>query len=252
MSTIRAASPPGEDMSQGDFSEKHTARAGEVVSFWLMAFVMANIASAIVVVLCGYANSTVGDTPSWVFALSAMSMWLVYLVVVHRFVTSRISPNFSDGIGLVVRRSDLWGVPIGVASQLLLVNAVNWPLSKLFPGTFNFDEVSERARDLASASPGAWVILLAVIVVIGAPVVEEIVYRGMVQPGLVASWGLAIGTVVTAAGFAAIHLAPVEFPGLFAFALVLGWGRNRSGRLGLPIVMHMAFNATGLWLALIR
>jgi membrane protease YdiL (CAAX protease family) len=46
--------------------------------------------------------------------------------------------------------------------------------------------------------------------------------------------------------FAGIHLAPVEFPGLFVFALVLGWCYRRTGRLGLSVVTHMAFNATGL------
>ena len=36
--------------------------------------------------------------------------------------------------------------------------------------------------------------------------------------------------------------------GLLAVALVFGWLRDRTGRLGASILTHMAFNAAGLWL----
>jgi membrane protease YdiL (CAAX protease family) len=48
--------------------------------------------------------------------------------------------------------------------------------------------------------------------------------------------------------FGAVHLQPVEFPGLFAFALLLGYVYRRTGRLGMCITTHMAFNACGLLL----
>lgn len=227
-------------------------RAGESLSHWIALFVVGNVASAVVVAASGYVDTPIVDTPTWVFALSASAMWAVSLYVVRRFVTSRTSVGFRQGIGLVFRPSDLWGIAIGLASQVVLVNVVNWPLGRLFPDTFNFDDVSRRATDLTDASTGAWIVLLGLIVIVGAPFIEELVYRGMVQSGLMTSWGPRVGTIVTAILFAAIHFVPVEFPGLFAFALVLGWARNRTGVLGLAIVTHMAFNAAGLGLALLR
>jgi len=95
------------------------------------------------------------------------------------------------------------------------------------------------ARDAAAAA-------------LACPIVEEVVYRGYLQPALAGSWGPRLGAVATAVLFAAIHFVPVEFPGLLAFALVLGWARQRTGRLGLPIVTHLAFNATGLVLVALR
>jgi membrane protease YdiL (CAAX protease family) len=121
----------------------------------------------------------------------------------------------------------------------------------LFPDAFSFEEVSKRASDLVDVAQGGWIILLGLVVIVGAPIVEEIVYRGVVQPGLVASWGRTVGIVTTAALFAAIHLQPVEFPGLFAFALVLGWARHSTARIGMSIITHMAFNATGLALVVL-
>jgi membrane protease YdiL (CAAX protease family) len=145
-------------------------------------------------------------------------------------------------------RDVIIGIPLGIFGQLVLVNLVNWPLSQFFPETFSFDEVSRRAEDIVGTAPGLWVIVLILIVVVGAPIVEEIVYRGSLQTNLVTAAGRPIGIVLAAAIFAAIHLAPVEFPGLFAFALLLGIAREKTGTLGLPIVTHFAFNATGLLL----
>jgi hypothetical protein len=160
--------------------------------------------------------------------------------------------NFRSTIGATFSRRDVVvGIPLGIASQLVLVNAVNWPLSRLFPDSFSFDEVSKRATDLVDEARGGWIILLGLVVIVGAPIVEEIVYRGVVQPGLVASWGRSAGILVTAALFAAIHMQPVEFPGLFVFALVLGWARHSTGTIGTSIVTHMAFNTTGLVLVVL-
>jgi membrane protease YdiL (CAAX protease family) len=184
-------------------------------------------------------------------ALSATAMWAVYLFVTSQFLHVNWK-NFRSTIGVTFLRRDVAvGIPLGIASQLILVNAVNWPLTRLFPDAFSFDEVSKRASDLVDVAQGGWIILLGLVVIVGAPIVEEIVYRGVVQPGLVASWGRTVGIVTTAALFAAIHLQPVEFPGLFAFALVLGWARHSTARIGMSIITHMAFNATGLALVVL-
>ena len=227
------------------------SRASQVLLFWLVAFVAANFASLVVLVITGNGDSSTGDMSTLDVALSATAMWIVYLLATTQFlkVTWR---NFRSTIGATfLRRDVVVGIPLGIASQLVLVNAVNWPLSRLFPESFSFDEVSKRATDLVDEARGGWIILLGLVVIVGAPIVEEIVYRGVVQPGLVASWGRLAGILVTAALFAAIHMQPVEFPGLFVFALVLGWARHSTGTIGTSIVTHMAFNTTGLALVVL-
>ena len=227
------------------------SRASQVLLFWLVAFVAANFASLVVLVITGNGDSSTGDMSTLDVALSATAMWIVYLLATTQFlkVTWR---NFRSTIGATfLRRDVVVGIPLGIASQLVLVNAVNWPLSRLFPDSFSFDEVSKRATDLVDEARGGWIILLGLVVIVGAPIAEEIVYRGVVQPGLVASWGRLAGILVTAALFAAIHMQPVEFPGLFVFALVLGWARHSTGTIGTSIVTHMAFNTTGLALVVL-
>lgn len=213
---------------------------------WFSVYVAASIAATVAIILTGHSGTALDDMPVWVLGVNLIFMWSVYVVA-----TPRVLP-FEDKHPIHTFRSwfsakdFLIGVPLGIFGQLILVNLVNWPLSKLFPDAFSFDDVSQRARDIVDTAPGAWLVLLILLVAIGAPIVEEIVYRGSLQTNLVSTAGVRIGVVLTAVVFAAIHLSPVEFPGLFVFALLLGVARQKTGTLGLPIITHFAFNATGL------
>jgi membrane protease YdiL (CAAX protease family) len=106
--------------------------------------------------------------------------------------------------------------------------------------------VEDRARNLYDSATGIWLVVLFIVVVLGAPVVEELVYRGFIQAGLQGRFNDIAALVVTAVWFTVIHGRVAEFPGLFAFALVLGTCFLVTKRLGLPFVAHLAFNATGL------
>jgi membrane protease YdiL (CAAX protease family) len=181
-------------------------------------------------------------------AASAFCMWAVFCVVAHRFCVAN-NTTLRDGFGLSITKRDWFvGIPVGLASQLVLVNVVTWPFAQLFPDAFSFDEVSRRATELTDQAQGLWIVVLVLVVVVGAPIAEEILYRGVLQNGATALLGAFPGLVTTAAIFALVHFSPVEIPGLFAFALVLGLLRKKSGRLGLPIATHMAFNVAGLLL----
>ena len=219
-----------------------------VLGRWFVAWIAANFAAVLVLSVSGKSGLPAIDVPIWVTGLDVLAMWIVMVSANSRLLPFETG-SFATGPRRWISPTDfVVGAPLGVASQLVLVNMVNWPLSRLFPDTFNFDRISQRADDLGNSAPGAWKIVLVLIVVVGAPVVEEFVYRGCLQSGLDRAWGSGAALVVTAFIFAGVHLSPVEYPGLFAFALVLGYARLRTGTLGLSIITHMAFNATGLLL----
>lgn len=218
------------------------------VALWLMVYVGASFASLFVLVATG--QSAADAVPMWALAMNVGAMWAVYLLVMPRlmpFQEGRLRDSFGSWF---TRRDLVVGVPLGVGSQLILMNLVNWPLSKLFPDQFSPEQISQRAEEIADTAPGWWALVLVAVVVVGAPIVEEIVYRGCLQTRLSAILGTATGVAVTSAIFALVHLTPVEIPGLFVFAVVLGVARHRTGSLGLPIITHMAFNAVGLSLVM--
>ena len=224
----------------------------EGLAIWLGMYVCANIALTVALMLTGRGDVDQTRIPIWATGVAVTAMWSVFLFAVPRYLPFEEQSLRESSRQWFSARSFGIGIPLGVASQYILMNMDNWPLMQLFPDSFSSDEISQRATDLTNTAPGAWVIVLILIVVVGAPIVEEIVYRGAVQTHLQKTAGTAVAFIGTAVLFAAIHMSLIEFAGLFVFALVLGYTRLRSATLGLPIVTHMAFNAAGLILVLVK
>jgi membrane protease YdiL (CAAX protease family) len=215
-----------------------------IFAVWSLTYLFANVCGSVVISALGY--GAVEVLPTWVLALSALTLWGPFVGVLFWTSKHRGSGNIVQDFSLSFQAKDLWGVPLGIACQLLLVVLVTLPFQWLFPSLFNSEAVEKRANDLFDAAHGAWMVLLVVIVVICAPLVEEIVYRGFIQHNLGVAYGARISVLLASFWFAAVHLQLAEFPGLFAFALVLGVCFSRTKRLGLSIVTHISFNATAL------
>lgn len=195
----------------------------------------------------------VGDViaaPIGVLGLSLLGLWSAYLAGMWLASQRTGTGNFVDDYGVRFAPIDLIGIPIGIVGQVVLVRVIYAPLQSLWPDTFDSDRLADTARDLVDRADGATLFLLIGLVAVGAPIVEELFFRGMLQRPLLDAarvdkhrWVVVVGV---AAIFAAIHFRPVEFPGLFAIGFVFGVCAWRTGRLGMAILAHGAFNATGL------
>jgi len=102
----------------------------------------------------------------------------------------------------------------------------------------------------AEANPAAMAaIFLAV--AIGAPVSEELFFRGWLQRCARARFGVRAGVLISAALFALAHGGPVLVIAIFPMGLLLGWAYERTGSLWVTILMHAVNNAAatvGVWL----
>ena len=204
----------------------------------------ANIAVLIVLsVLC---YSVAEALPTWVLAVSALTLLLPFMLMLRVLSMLSGSGSVRRDFAISFTAKDLWGVPLGLLSQLIVVVAVTIPFNWLFPSVFNSENVEKRAKDLFNTATGGWMVVLVLVVVFGAPFVEEVIYRGFIQQYLGSSIGKISALIVSSLWFAGIHFQIAEFPGLFAFSIVLGLCFMRTQRLGLAIVTHVAFNATAL------
>ena len=224
------------------------------VGTWLVGVVASSLVLAALVPTAGDDAADAADPSIGLLAVSLVVLWSVYLagmaLASKRIGTGRPVVDYA----LTVRPVDLVGIPLGVVSQLALLPVLYAPLRRLSPATFDDDALERTARDLVDRADGALIVVLFAAVVVGAPIVEELFFRGFLQHPVVARledrrarW---VAVVAVAAVFGAIHFRPVEFPGLFAFGLVLGVCLLLTGRIGMSIAAHVAFNATGLILAL--
>jgi CAAX protease family protein len=218
------------------------------VATWVGAFVVGQAASALIIAASGADDLDTVPIPTLFAGVAAT--WVAYLVGMWAASQRSASGDFVEDYRVRFATIDLLGVPIGVLTQLVLVPLLYLPLSELWPDTFSEDRLSENAEKLVDRADGASMVLLVLMVCLFAPVVEELVYRGLLQGSLAARFDQILALVLAAAWFAVIHFRPVEYPGLFLFGLVAGAGLMVTGRLGLSIIAHVAFNVTGLLLAL--
>jgi membrane protease YdiL (CAAX protease family) len=218
----------------------------QAIAVWLMAWIAGMIIASIALSAAGYDSTS--NAPVWVTMVAAFAIW-VPMVVALWLVSQRLGRHsFTTDFGFKFEPIDLVGIAVGVLSQLVLVRVVYWPLERTWPDTFSRSRVERNARDLYDQAHGGWWLGLVLIVVVGAPFVEELVYRGLLQRAAVRRINDALAVVAVAAFFALIHFRWVEYPGLFVFGLVLGVCAWQTRRLGMSIFAHMAFNATGLLL----
>lgn len=101
--------------------------------------------------------------------------------------------------------------------------------------------------ELHATSGSLW--WLAAAVVLAAPAVEEVMFRGFLLPGLAASRLRPGGAVVlTAVLWAAIHLQydPFDMAAIVVLGLIFGVARLRTGSVWVPFLLHLAVNLVAM------
>ncbi len=83
-------------------------------------------------------------------------------------------------------------------------------------------------------------------VVIVGPIVEEILFRGLIYGALEKRLRVFGAIVISSFLFALVHLQVVYFIPIFCLGLVLGWARWKANSLGLPILIHVLNNGVAL------
>ena len=164
--------------------------------------------------------------------------WIVLLGVV--WLAAGIFGHSRPGWSLRGTWSD---VRVGVLSGVLLqvpILVIVGIIMQLVLGEF---EPSGRALALVDSvnSPLA-VVVLFLTVAVGAPIVEEMFYRGVVQGALVERIGPVAGIGLTSLLFGIVHLSLIELAPLTVAGLGFGLLAWKRGRLLPAIVAHMTFN----------
>jgi membrane protease YdiL (CAAX protease family) len=170
----------------------------------------------------------------------------------HHVSTRWGSGRLADDVGLRFRWVDLaWGLLIWVAAVACEIVVAAAVLATGIPTSSNTEGVSELQADRS------YVVALLVTAVIAAPLVEEMVFRGVVLRGLLGRTGPALAIVAQALLFGLAHVDPVRGAGnvglaviLSGVGLALGGGAYLLRRIGPTIVAHAIFNAVVLTIVL--
>lgn len=211
---------------------------------WVGTWFLGQLLGTVVLLAAGVEAGV--DAPTWAVATAASCTWVPFAVLLHRLGRTHGTGDLRADYAARWSPVDLLGLPIGIAAQVLIGAVVYAPLRAVWPDTFGQERLEENVRALTDQATAGWTVLLVMIVVVGAPLIEELVYRGLLQGAAVRRFGSRLAVPAVAALFALIHFRPVEYPGLAVFGLIVGVSAWRTARLGMPVLIHVAFNATGL------
>ena len=149
---------------------------------------------------------------------------------------------------LGLRRPASWpralGFTLGVLVALLIAESLLENLlhgareQGLEPAHWNSDKAVQFA-------------LNAAVVVLAAPLVEELTFRGL-GFRLLSPFGAAVAVLGTSVAFAADHGLVEGFPALFLFGVAVALVRLRTGSLYPGMLLHASFNAFALAVAVAR
>jgi len=121
-------------------------------------------------------------------------------------------------------------------------------LTYLIFGTFGEEQLAVRFLKEVTQDKMALAFALYTIV-LAAPFVEELVFRGFIQTYLRERLGTKSAIYITSAAFSLFHYSSKQGVGniallitLFVFALFLGFAYERTRNLLTPMILHLTFN----------
>jgi membrane protease YdiL (CAAX protease family) len=138
------------------------------------------------------------------------------------------------------------------AAIMLLVLVLGIDLQQYTPGpdgqspsTGSAGEVKEAMFDIANEP---WLFLLVFpSIAIGAPLAEEVIFRGQVFSALSRTrLGVSGATILTSAAWALLHATEpwLSIGLIFLMGIAFGWMMYRFGSLWVPIICHGVWNGS--------
>lgn len=86
-------------------------------------------------------------------------------------------------------------------------------------------------------------ISVAIVAVLAAPLVEELLFRGLIQTLIRSYIGRPwLSVILTSMLFAMVHENFAHWPALFTLSVAMGYAYEKSGSMWQPLFMHAMFN----------
>jgi len=224
-------------------------RGGGIAGIGAAAGVIASLAVGIFALL-----EHQQSTSPWFALVSELPLWAGFLGAVYLASKRNGTGQLSLDFGLSwPRASDARNALLGALAGRVI------PVIYLVLVAIDL-HLAHTSRGLAPTVLGvvpqglaAWIVIV-LLTVVGAPVVEEIFFRGLVQGVFNRRCGTVASLFITAVIFSFAHAlgeGPFAPFILFPMGVVLGYLRLKTGRLAAGMLAHAEYNAIGLAIVLV-
>ena len=157
--------------------------------------------------------------------------WIIYLI--RKKKTNIGSFNLSIENRRIIPLIVLIAIPLNLG--------IAGPLIELVPMTDFFREMMrEMVLEMASDQG----LLMCIALVIAAPILEELIFRGIMLDGLLRIYSPTKAVIVSSLLFGLIHLNPAQFVGGALVGGFMGWVYVHTRSVLATILIHASFNLT--------
>jgi len=217
------------------------------------------------------AGRLTADLQDWQRAFLANSIYCFGSVVVIAVILFMVWASFArrlKGFGLNIRsiHKDFFFAFLNYLSVLPLMLAaiiLTTFVGELFYGPEYQMPQHEQLEMITLYSQWQLRILVFVVAALMAPVLEEMIFRGLFQTvirslletrssGLEGRYHAWIAIFITSGLFSMVHGNVPHWPALFLLGICLGYAYEKSGSLFRPIFIHAFFNAVTVILVLLE
>jgi membrane protease YdiL (CAAX protease family) len=226
MNAYEAAAPPVASLPK-------TWSVGSIALGAVLALVIGSVLGVIPFVIAGDPDSDVASIVAQAFfaaALFAVPLFLLPAVGV-RPAAARLGLRrfkLASGIGL-----------------MFVAYGIFFAFSIVYGLLVQIDSEQQVLQEISDEQETFELIAQGILVVIAAPVSEELFFRGFLFGGLRGRTSFWPAALISGILFGAIHLLGGSWeviPPLAAFGVLLAWLYERTGSLGPPMLMHALQN----------
>lgn len=215
----------------------------EAVLGYLVGIVLSSIALGVSAGAVGFRQGSGQPVPLTVTVFDLLGLWIGLVGAVVLYYRLWGSGHPKTDLGLAIRPLDVvMGAAVGAATQLVVIPLLYLPFERA-DHTLSH-RLSAPAKSDTAAVHGGWqTAVLILFLAVGAPIVEELFFRGLLLRSLTRWLGPGVGIVGSAVVFGLAHFELLQLPALVLFGLFLGTLAYKTGRLGPAMVAHASFNA---------
>jgi uncharacterized protein len=147
----------------------------------------------------------------------------------------RLYQRHVDEFSVEINSSYLVYTPLLVVWPILLKFGITSHLMYLIPTPESLVGMYDDSGDSI-----LWLSIITVALI--GPVLEEVIFRGVILKGLLGRYSPLKAIVVSSLLFGLVHLNPWQFAGAFGTGIICGWIYWKTNNLILPIIMHISSN----------
>ena len=158
-----------------------------------------------------------------------LTMGITFVIIHRKRINRQETSNYDFGIGSIkiILLLCFTTVAIQIGIKFPIISQIPMP-----------DYVQKIFLDDGS-STGVYSFIT---IVIAAPILEELIFRGIILNGLLKSYSPLKSIIISSLLFGLVHLNPWQFIGASIGGILSGWVYFKTKKITLPIIIHMTNN----------